>query len=209
VAPQAERELSTLAFVAGDFAAAVTHAERGILATQRSPQALALARLSLLPQLYSELVVALAAAGRHDEAAAKQAQLEQLFPSFAHLARAQFRAALFARVQRGEFEEAATLARTRAADIFVSLEEELLCDVLRWRARDLLPEGEAERIELESRENPTGRTFLERLAPALLTWTPTYVRAVTGEPLPTASAAVDLHEAAEESDEREVGRANM
>ena len=167
VAPQAYRELAVIASSAGDFGTARRHAEAGIDATRRSAASLAHSRPLLLPMLQGELAFALAAAGNVDSAEQELENICALSPSYAHLARDTFRVRLLRLTVARRFDEAAAMARERPADLFLSLQEELLCDALRLRAGDPLPEGERERIELDLRDDVMSGRFLDAVAPTL------------------------------------------
>jgi tetratricopeptide (TPR) repeat protein len=167
VAPQAVRELATIAAAEGDFKTAQQHAEAGIVATRMSPLSLNLSRPVLLPQLHGELAFALAADGQGPRAEEELEKLRLLSPAYPYLARDTFRVRLVALVASGRFEEAAAMARERPADLPLSMQEELLCDALRVSAGDHLPEGERERIELDLREDALVGRFLDAAAPAL------------------------------------------
>jgi hypothetical protein len=166
VAPQAERELATIALLAGDAKGAETHAEAGIRAAHVSAVSVALSRQVLLPQLHGELAVAFATEGRLARAEEEIAKLHTLFPTYPYLARDTFRARLVGLTATSRLDEAAEMARTRPADLPINQEEELVCDMLRVHAGDSLPEGERERVELELRDQPEG-AFVDRVAKAL------------------------------------------
>jgi len=166
VAPQAERELATIALLAGDPKGAEKHAEAGIRAAHASAVSVAMSRQVLLPQLHGELAVAFATEGRLSRAEEEVAKLQALFPSYPYLARDTFRARFVGLTATSRFDEAAEMARTRPADLPLSQQEELLCDMLRVHAGDVLPEGERERVELELRDEPEG-AFVDRVAKAL------------------------------------------
>jgi len=167
IAPQAYRELAVIASSAGDFGTARRHAEAGIVATRRSAASLAQSRPLLLPMLQGELAFALAAGGNFDSAEQEIENICALSPAYAHLARDTFRVRLLALTVARRFDEAAAMARERPADLFLSLQEELLCDALRLRAGDALPEGERERIELDLHDDVMSGRFLDAVAPTL------------------------------------------
>jgi hypothetical protein len=167
VAPQAQRELAAIAAAAGDFETARRHAESGILAAHVSTISLSLSRPVLLPQLHGELAFALAASGNVALAEEELAKLPALFPSYPYLARDTFRVRLVGLTASGKLDEAATMARERPPDLPLSMQEELLCDAVRIGARDVLPEGERERIELDLRDDVAAGRFLDCVAPAL------------------------------------------
>lgn len=166
VAPQAERELATIALLAGDPKGAEKHAEAGIRAAHASAVSVALSRQVLLPQLHGELAVAFATEGRLARAEEEVAKLQALFPSYPYLARDTFRARFVGLTATSRFDEAAEMARSRPADLPLNQQEELLCDMLRVHAGDFLPEGERERVELELRDEPEG-AFVDRVARVL------------------------------------------
>ena len=167
VAPQAHRELATIAIADGDFETAKTHAEAGISGTRATPATLALSRPVLLPQLHGVLAFALAASGRERRAAQELAELPKLFPAYPYLARDTFSARLAGLAANGKLHEAAAMARERPADLPLSMQEELLCDALRLHAGDVLPEGERERIQLDLHDDRGAARCVARLAPKL------------------------------------------
>ena len=169
IAPLASCQLAVIASSAGDFGAARRHAEAGIVATRRSAASLAQSRPLLLPLLQGELALALAAAGNFDSAEQELENIRALSPSYAYLARDTFRVRLLARTAARRFDEAAAMARERPTDLYLSLQEELLCDTLRLHAGDALPEGERERIELDLRDDLMSARFLDAVAPTLRT----------------------------------------
>ncbi len=168
VAPQAKRELASIAIALGAFDKARQHAEAGIAATRSSPTSLTLSRPVLLPQLHGVLAFALAASGRAGRAEQELEELPKLFPAYPYLARDTFSARLAGLAATGKYEAAAAMARERPADLPLSMQEELLCDALRLRAGDVLPEGERERIELDLQDDTGAARCLTQLAPALL-----------------------------------------
>ena len=167
VKPQAERELASIAIALGAFDEARRHAEAGIAATRVTPAAFALSRPVLLPQLHGVLAFALAASGRARRAAQELAELPKLCPAYPFLARDIFAVRLASLAATGKYEAAAVMARERPADLPLSMQEELLCDALRVRAGDALPEGERERIELDLQDDTGAARCLAQLAPAL------------------------------------------
>jgi hypothetical protein len=169
VAPQAYRELATIATMTGDFRGAQKYAEAGIASATTSPMALALARPVLLPMLHAELAVAFAAENRVARAEEELEKIRVGFPGYPYLAKDTFRTRLLAAVSAQRLDEAAEMARSRPVDLPLSIDEELLCDLLRVRAGDRLPEGERERIEADVRDDLRAAAFLDRVAPALRT----------------------------------------
>lgn len=167
VAPQAQWQLAAIATTEGDFRSAQRHAEAGIAATRTSPAVLAVSRPVLLPQLHGELAFSLAAEGRVARAEEELEKLHAQFPTSPYLARDTFRVRLVGAAATGRLDEAAEMARGRPVDLFLSMDEELLCDALRVNAGDALPEGEGARIELDLREGAPAGKFLDRVAPAL------------------------------------------
>ncbi len=167
VAPQAHRELASIAIAEGDFETAKSHAEAGISGTRATPATLALSRPVLLPQLHGVLAFALAASGRDRRAAQELADLPKLFPAYPYLARDTFSARLAGLAATGKLHEAAAMARERPADLPLSMQEELLCDALRLHAGDVLPEGERERIQLDLHDDRGAARCVARLAPTL------------------------------------------
>jgi hypothetical protein len=167
VAPQAERELATIATLAGDFRGARRHAEAGIASAHASPGSLALCRPLLLPSLHAELAYALAAEHIPARAEEELEKLHTLSPSYPWLARDTFRVRLVSLVAKGRLDEAAAMARQRPVDLPLSMADELLCDALRANAGDDLPEGERERIILDLHEDSISSRFIDRLAPGL------------------------------------------
>lgn len=167
VAPQAYRELATIATMTGDFRGAQTHAEAGIEATRTSQVSVAFARPVLLPMLHGELALAFAAEGRVARAEEELEKVRTGFPTYPFLAKDTFRTRLFAAAATGRLDEGAEMARSRPVDLPLSMDEELLCDMLRVQAGDPLPEGERERIESDVRDDTRASSFLDRIAPTL------------------------------------------
>lgn len=196
VAPQAHRELASIATASGDFRGAAAFAEAGIRGVHVSETARSLGRAVLLPQLYGELALALAAEGRIARAAEELERVRVLHADYPFLARDTFRVRLVGLAATARLDEAAELARSRPVDLFLSMQEELLCDALRVHAGDALPEGERERIELEVGEEPRG-AFLDRVAPSLRAKRARAVVVPAAEPPPSSHASDDEDEAAE------------
>jgi tetratricopeptide (TPR) repeat protein len=167
VAPQAERELATIATLAGDFRGARRHAAAGIASAHASLGSLALCRPILLPNLHAELAYAWAADGFRARAEEELEKLRTLSPSYPSLARDTFRVRLAGLVAKGRLDEATAMARQRPIDLPLSMADELLCDALRANAGDDLPEGERERIALDLQEDSVSSRFIDRLAPGL------------------------------------------
>lgn len=167
VAPQAHRELATIATMHGAFREAQAHAEAGIAAAASSAVSLSLSRPVLLPLLHGELAIAFAAEGRVARAEEELEKIRTGFPTYPYLARDTFRTRLFAAAASNRLDEAAELSRSRPVDLPLTMDEELLCDVLRVHAGDRLPEGERERIEADVRDDPRAAKLLDRLVPTL------------------------------------------
>ncbi|HRH01057.1 MAG TPA: hypothetical protein PLR99_32660, partial [Polyangiaceae bacterium] len=197
VAAQAHRELAAIATAAGDLRGAAASAEAGIRAVHVSEASRAIARPVLLPQLYGELAMALAAEGRIARAEEELDRVRALHADYPFLARDTFRVKLVGLAATGRLDEAAALARSRPVDLFLTMQEELLCDALRVHAGDRLPEGERERVELEVGEEPRGG-FLARVAPSLHAELPRRGARVTlAEEPPPSSGLSDDDEVAE------------
>lgn len=201
VAPQAERELASLASADGAFEEAYQHAERGLAAVHSSNVSLVLSRPVLLPQLIGEQAYALAGGGQGAQAERLLTTLSTQFPSYPYLAKDIFRARLLALAVSGRLDEAAAMARERPVDLPLTMQEELLCDALRVHAGDPLPEGERERIDLDLHDDGAPVKFLNRVAPALRTRAGERLRGprVAGASQ-DAVVAADLQATAEEPD---------
>jgi len=203
VAPQAYRELATIATMNGEFRDAQAHAEAGIASTKVSAVALAHAQPVLLPALHAELAAAFAAEGRTARAEEELETIRVGFPTYPFLARDTFRIRLLAATAQGRLDEAAAMARSRPVDLPLTMDEELLCDLLRVHAGDPLPEGERERIEADVRDDPRAARFLDRVAPTLRSAALRHGPRIAYEPEPPegGAAAPGEQEATEEEAE--------
>ncbi|MFS8071181.1 MAG: hypothetical protein ACMG6S_32840, partial [Byssovorax sp.] len=164
VAGQALLALATERERTGDLGTAQALCERGIALAQ--PIA-AVAYDILLPGLFAEHALILAAQGESAEAAAELGLLEERYPTYALLDAARFRITLVDRARRGDFAGAARIAE-RSADLPLSVRDELLADLVRVIAD---PEagsgGEMERLRKELRTDAVSRAWIEKVAPSV------------------------------------------
>ncbi len=164
VAGQALLALATERERTGALGTAQALCERGIALAQ--PIA-AVAYDILLPGLFAEHALILAAQGESAEAAAELGLIEERYPTYAFLDTARFRVTLVDRARRGDFAGAARIAE-RSADLPLSVRDELLADLVRVIAD---PEagngGEMERLRKELRTDAVSRAWIEKVAPSV------------------------------------------
>ncbi len=164
VAAQALLTLATERERTGDLRTAQELCERGIVKAQQMP-----AQTSdiLLPALFAEHAVLLAAQGEGDEAAAELALIEERHPTFAHLDAARFRITLIDAARRSDFSGAAQIAE-KSADLPLPVRVELLADLVRVIADpEAGSRGEMERLRKELRTDAVSRAWLEKVAPGV------------------------------------------
>jgi hypothetical protein len=147
----------------GDLRSAQALCERGIA---RAQQIAAAASDILLPALFAEHALILAARGESGEAAAELALIEERHPSFAYLDAARFRITLVDAARRGDFTSAAQIA-AKSADLPLTVRDELLADIVRVLA-DADSRGEVERLRKELRTDAVSRAWIEKVAPSVL-----------------------------------------
>ena len=108
----------------------------------------------------------LAACGRSDEA---DAELASLGPTYPHHARAVFRVRLVQMLRSKDIAGAARWVEQGAADLPLSVREELLADVVRAAAApQKAGAGEIERLKDELRRSPERRRWLDLVAPGVV-----------------------------------------
>jgi hypothetical protein len=149
----------------GSLQAAEVLCDRGI--TKSLPIAAAASDF-LLPGLFAEHAVILAAQGKRAEATAELALIEERYPAYALLDAARFRISLVDRARHGDFAGAAQIA-DRSADLPLSVRDELLADLV--RVVDGAREGsaaEVDRLRKELRTDLVSRAWIEKVAPAAL-----------------------------------------
>ena len=164
VAAQALLTLATERERTGDLLRAQELCERGIAKAQQVP---AQTTDILLPALFAELAVLLAAQGVGDEAAAELALIEERHPTFAHLDAARFRITLVDAARRGDFSGAAQIAE-KSADLPLPVRVELLADLVRVIADpEAGSRSEMDRLRKELRTDAVSRAWLEKVAPSV------------------------------------------
>ena len=149
----------------GSLQAAEALCDRGIAA---SLPIAAAASDFLLPGLFAEHAVILAAQGKRAEAAAELALIEERYPAYALLDATRFRISLVDKARHGDFAGAARIA-DRSAELPLSVRDELLADLVRVvdGAREGSA-GEVDRLRKELRTDLVSRTWIEKVAPAAL-----------------------------------------
>lgn len=167
VAPQADRELASLAHGRGEMRQAQEIAARGLKTLLASPSGRTVGKAILWPQLEGELAFAFAGEGRVARAREGVEKMKALFPHYPYLARDVFRIELLCQVTSGSLDEAARLAASRPQDLWLTVAEELLCDALVVHAGMPVPEGERERIEADLRDDVRSATWVFGIAPTL------------------------------------------
>lgn len=149
----------------GDLREAQDLCEQGIAKAQ---SVAAVAFDHLLPSLFAEHALLLAAQGESAQAEAELALIEERYPTFALLDAARFRVTLVDRARQRDFAGAARIA-ARSADLPLRVREELLADLVRVIAD---PEaggsGEMDRLRKELRTDAVSRAWIEKVAPAVI-----------------------------------------
>jgi hypothetical protein len=165
IAAQALLTLATEAERTGDLRAAQALCEQGIAKGATSPIA---ASTFLLPGLFAEHALTLAAQGESAQAHAELALLEQRYPAYALLDTVRFRVTLLDKARRGDFAGAARIAE-KSADLPLTVRDELLADLVRVLAD---PESngsaETERLRRELRSDTVSAAWIEKVAPRVI-----------------------------------------
>lgn len=147
-----------------DFAGARRACEEG-LARLTDARTRAAADI-LYPDLIALRAFLLALQSRSDEA---DAELALLGPTYPHHARAVFRVRLVGLLRRGEYAAAARWVEAGAADLPLSVREELLADLTRAAlAPGQAGAGEIERLKDELRRSQERRRWVDLAAPGLV-----------------------------------------
>lgn len=163
-AAQARLILAGNAERSGDFKAVITECRLGIgrLENERSRAEADI----LYPDLIALAAFALAATGQSDEADAELALLSPMYP---HHARAVFRVRLVQALRKNDVAGAALWVERGAADLPLSIREELLADIVRAiHAPSNAGAGEIERLKDELRRSPERRRWLDIVAPGVV-----------------------------------------
>jgi tetratricopeptide (TPR) repeat protein len=164
VAAQARLVLASSAERRGDFEAVVRECRHGI-GRLDDPKSRAEADI-VYPDLISLAAFGLAASGRSDEA---DAELALLGPTYPHHARAVFRVRLVQLLRRRDLAGAARWVDQGAADLPLSIREELLADIVRaLAAPSQAGAGEIERLKDELRRSAERRRWIDTVAPGLV-----------------------------------------
>jgi hypothetical protein len=163
-AAQARLVLASNAERRGDFATVITECRLGI-GRLVDPRSRAEADI-LYPDLIALCAFALAASGLSDEA---DAELALLGPTYPHHARAVFRVRLVQGLRRRDYAQAARWVEQGAADLPLSIREELLADIVRaLHAPSQAGAGEIERIKDELRRSQERRRWLDTVVPGIV-----------------------------------------
>ncbi len=123
----------------------------------------------LAPGLLAARAYCAAAEGREEEAIGDLALLDTLFPTYPPRERAHFEVTLMALLARGDVEGARRLAAHRPEEMWMGIEQELLCLLLVATGAASLPSDERDALAEELAMNPDAVPFIERLAPGLAT----------------------------------------
>jgi hypothetical protein len=165
IAAQALLMLATETERTGDLRAAEALCEQGIARGAASPIA---ASTFLLPGLFAEHALALAARGESAQAHAELALLEKRYPAYALLDTVRFRVTLLDKARRGDFAGAARIAET-SADLPLTVRDELLADLVRVLADpESNASAETERLRKELRGDTVSAAWIEKVAPRVI-----------------------------------------
>jgi hypothetical protein len=165
ISAQALLTLATEAERTGDLRAAEALCEQGIAKGATSPIA---ASTFLLPGLFAEHALTLAARGESAQALAELALLEQRHPAYALLDTARFRVTLLDKARRGDFAGAARIAE-KSADLPLTVRDELLADLVRVLADpESNASAETERLRKELRGDTVSAAWIEKVAPRVI-----------------------------------------
>jgi hypothetical protein len=153
----------------------------------------------LLPGLFAEHALLLAAQGASAEAAAELALIEERYPSYALLDTIRLRITLIDRARQGDFAGAARIA-DRSADLPLTLRDELLADLVRVVANPEAGAGvEVDRLRKELRADAVSRAWIEKVAPRVLTAFEQADRDTRAKEEPSDEEALREHLAEEEA----------
>jgi hypothetical protein len=166
VAGNAWLGLAQIAERRADFEKCIAACDSGLSRLARTASTRAMQSDIALPELVATRAFALAAQGRRDESDAERARLGVDYPSYPYAGRAHLRVSLAAAVRAGDLEAAAKIARTRSADMPLTLRDDLLIDVV-LAVVDGASTEELERIEGELRDDEKVRAWVDAVAPGL------------------------------------------
>jgi hypothetical protein len=158
--------LAQLAERRADWPSLVAMCDQGIARASRRSVVRAANSDILIPELVGLRALGLAALRRHDEVAAELATLAAEFPTFAHAARAHFRARLVSAVTRGDLGAATEVAAGRTLDLPLTIRDDMLADLVLTTTRGV-SEKETERIDAELRDDDSLAAWVDRVAPEL------------------------------------------
>jgi hypothetical protein len=166
VAAAAHLVLARLAERALRWSDALRHAEAG--ASRLIAHAALRATYSdhLLPDLLATRAFALAATDRPDEARAEMSVVASDYPAYISMGTADLRTRLLLAVRAGDLPAASRLARTRSADMPLSLRDDMLADVALAATTEMAAD-ERERIDAELSDDPELRAWIDAVAPGL------------------------------------------
>ena len=159
-----ELELARLDMAEGRFERALTRCQKAIGAIN-APMIRNQVSDILLPSLVGELAVAEASLARAADAEGHLATLARDFAAFPGIPSAVFRVRTTSLVRAGRVEEAARMAADRHPELALPRRDELLADLL--VATLGAGKEERERLGAELFEEPSLRTWIDRLAPGL------------------------------------------
>lgn len=203
VAAQAELLRSAVADRRARFEDGIQYVDAG-RARLASEASRAAAAGILTPALTASRAYLLAALGRAEEAAA---ELLQLPHDYLLLDRTSFAVGLVARLAQGDLEGAARLVEASSPELSMGPRDELLRDLVRAAMSPSgAGAGEIERLRQELREDDESRTWIERVAPALLGRFHEVTAPADLPPEEHEAAALEEARATEEAESHEGGR---
>ncbi|HSO35972.1 MAG TPA: hypothetical protein VLT33_25770 [Labilithrix sp.] len=176
IAASAGLELARLAAHDARFAEAISFCDAAVARVQKQPHRAAATDI-LLPTLFAESAVAMAARGGTEEAAAELAVLARDFPTYSQLATAELRVRFMSAVRGADRGAAYALARARTMEMPLPYREDVLADLV-LASRGQLSEDELARLDGELLDDPALRTWLDLVAPGLREDRPLRPRAV-------------------------------
>jgi hypothetical protein len=169
IAVQAHQSLAGLAERAGDFGAALAHADAALLQL-RAPGARAMAYDLLLPDIHAMRALALAGLDRMSEASVELAAIEHDFPAFYLLERSKVRVLQLLAARAGDYGSAAKIAAGRSPDLPISYRDDVLGELAEVVARGTAVERtRLNRLRHEIEVDPVLAHWLDIAAPALVT----------------------------------------
>ena len=169
IAVQAHLSLAGLGERAGDFGAALAHADAA-LRQLRTSGARAMAYDLLLPDIHAMRALALAGLDRMSEASVELATIEHDFPAFYLLERSKVRVLQLLAARAGDFRSAAQIAASRSPDLPISYRDDMLGELAEVVARGTAVERmRLNRLRHEIEADPVLARWLEIAAPALMT----------------------------------------